>query len=125
MGIAEVLHKELRNNGIGISVLCPMRVATGFARSERNRQAKFGPPSAAHQVRKENMGGRDFVGDVMAPSVVAELVVNAIGTDQLYILTHEESGPFVKRKFEQIEASLHSLAELRASGENDQVAHQA
>ena len=125
VGIAEVLHKELRNDGIGVSVLCPMRVATGFARSERNRQAKFGPPSASHQVRKENMGGREFVGDVMAPAVVAELVANAIGTDQMYILTHEESGPFVKRKFRQIEASLGSLSGSRALDESDDVVHQA
>jgi NADP-dependent 3-hydroxy acid dehydrogenase YdfG len=122
VGIAEVLHRELRRDGISVSVLCPMRVATNFARSERNRQPKFGPPSASHEVRKENFGGRSFVGDVMAPAVVANLVVDAIGTDRLYILTHEESGPFVKQKFEQIEESLTFLNNSGLLNESGEVA---
>ncbi len=111
VGIAEVLRSELRRDGIGVSVLCPMRVATGFARSERNRQVEFGPSRSVHKIRKHNFDGKDFVGDVMAPSVVAEMVVDAIGTDQLYILTHKESGPSVTHKFERIQESLRILSE--------------
>lgn len=111
VGIAEVLRSELRRDGVGVSVLCPMRVATGFARSERNRQAEFGPPRAMHKIRKQNFDGKDYVGDVMAPAMVAGLVVDAIGADRLYILTHEESGPALKHKFERIQDSLRLLSE--------------
>jgi hypothetical protein len=37
---------------------------------------------------------------------VAERVVAAIGTDRLYILTHEESRHFIARRFERIDAAF-------------------
>ena len=52
VALAEVLHKELRDSGIGVSVLCPMRVATDIGRAERNRPVELGgtgeaPPSSS------------------------------------------------------------------------------
>ncbi|MGH7308636.1 MAG: SDR family NAD(P)-dependent oxidoreductase, partial [Candidatus Rokuibacteriota bacterium] len=39
VGLSETLAKDLRPYGIGVSVLCPMGVATGIQTSERNRPA--------------------------------------------------------------------------------------
>src|SRR5215467_301772 len=44
VALAEVLHRELRETGIGVSVLCPMRVATDIGSSHRNRPAELGGP---------------------------------------------------------------------------------
>src|SRR3954452_1948536 len=45
VALAEVLWRELRPHEIGVSVLCPMRVATNIGTSERNRGAAYGGPS--------------------------------------------------------------------------------
>ena len=42
VALAEVLHRELRDDNIGVSVLCPMRVGTNIGTSERNREARYG-----------------------------------------------------------------------------------
>src|SRR5439155_19560312 len=39
VGLSETLAKDLRPYGIGVSVLCPMGVATQIRASERNRPA--------------------------------------------------------------------------------------
>src|SRR5438093_875567 len=50
VALAEVLHRELRDDGIGVSVLCPMRVATNIGASERNRPARYGGAESYHKV---------------------------------------------------------------------------
>ena len=42
VALAEVLHRELRDDDIGVSVLCPMRVGTNIGTSERNRDGRYG-----------------------------------------------------------------------------------
>ena len=102
VALAEVLHRELRDNHIGVSVLCPMRVATNINHSERNRPAEFGGPEGSPPptdvTAPDTMSGR-----VLPVGEVAEHVVNAIGTDRLYIVPHEESRVSVRRRFERID----------------------
>jgi NAD(P)-dependent dehydrogenase (short-subunit alcohol dehydrogenase family) len=104
VALAEVLHRELRGTGIGVSVLCPMRIETNIDRSARNRPAALGGPGpAAHLDTTADPG---LVGRILQPPEVAERVVAAIGTDRLYILTHEESRRFIARRFERIDAAF-------------------
>ena len=42
VALAEVLQRELREENIGVSVLCPMRVSTNIGASERNRDQRYG-----------------------------------------------------------------------------------
>jgi NAD(P)-dependent dehydrogenase (short-subunit alcohol dehydrogenase family) len=42
VSLAECLSKDLRDDGIGVSVLCPMRVTTKIDESHRNRPAELG-----------------------------------------------------------------------------------
>ena len=44
VSLAECLSKDLRDDGIGVSVLCPMRVTTNIDESHRNRPAELGGP---------------------------------------------------------------------------------
>jgi len=103
VAIAEVLHRELREHSIGVSVLCPMRVGTNIGSSERNRPAEHGGPDASPSVPDQAEDNRDLAGRVLPVEDVAAQVVDAIGTDRLYIVPHEESRAMVRRRFERID----------------------
>jgi NAD(P)-dependent dehydrogenase (short-subunit alcohol dehydrogenase family) len=106
VALAEVLHRELREHGIGVSVLCPMRVATNIGTSERNRPAELGGPEASPTVADQGEDNRDLAGRVLDVGDVADQVVAAIGTDRLYIVPHEESRAMVRRRFERIDRAF-------------------
>lgn len=106
VALAEVLHKELRSDGIGVSVLCPMRVATNIGQSERNRPGEYGGPLATHPVLDQDESNPDLAGRVLPVGDVADRVVAAVGTDTLYIVPHEESRGMIRRRFERIERAF-------------------
>jgi NAD(P)-dependent dehydrogenase (short-subunit alcohol dehydrogenase family) len=105
VALAEVLYRELRSERIGVSVLCPMRVETDIGRSERNRPVELGGsghaprPALAHD--DERLAGR-----VLPVEVVAQQVVDSIGTDRLYLVPHEESREMIRRRFERIDRAF-------------------
>jgi NAD(P)-dependent dehydrogenase (short-subunit alcohol dehydrogenase family) len=111
VAMAEVLHKEVRRAGIGVSVLCPMLLATEIGRAERNRPVELGGPADS-----DTSADLDLVGRVLAPEVAAERVVAAIGTDQLYVFTHDEMRPLVARRFARIDAAFEDGPRERAPG---------
>ena len=104
VALAEVLHKELRSEDIGVSVLCPMRVTTNIDASARNRQSEYGASDAPAPV--SDIDEDDLAGGVLTAEDVAEMVVRAIEEKQLYILPHAESREFVRRRFQRIERAF-------------------
>lgn len=105
VALAEVLQKELRANRIGVSVLCPMRVATNIGNSERNRPAELGGADASPRVPDQGDDNADLAGRVLPVDVVAADVVDAIKRNRLYIVPHAESRAFVRRRFDRIDAA--------------------
>lgn len=106
VALAEVLSKELRPHGIGVSVLCPMRVETNIGSSERNRPNELGGPAARPAVPAATADASaldDLAGRVLPVEDVAADVVRAVKDGRLYILPHEESLPPVRRRFARIE----------------------
>ena len=103
VAMSEVLARELREHDIGVSVLCPMRLATDIDASGRNRQDSYGGPEAQQypEVDEEEMAGR-----MLGADDAAELVLHGIRTNQLYLFTHEESRGFIRRRFERIDRSF-------------------
>src|SRR6185437_2743491 len=69
VGLSETLQKDLRGHDIGVSVLCPMGVATAIRTSERNRPAglrnEAAPPPAVDVT---------LIGRTLTPEHVAERV---------------------------------------------------
>lgn len=106
VALAEVLQKELRDEGIGVSVLCPMRVGTNIGASERNRHARYGGAAASPPVEDQTEANEDLAGRVLDVDDVARQVVEAMAQKQLYILPHEESRAFIRRRFERIERAF-------------------
>jgi len=100
VGLSETLAKDLRPYQIGVSVLCPMGVATQIRESARNRPADLtnDAPSAVEPVA--------LMGRTLAPAVVAEMVLSAIRANRLYVITHEEGLEALRRRHERLEQAL-------------------
>jgi NAD(P)-dependent dehydrogenase (short-subunit alcohol dehydrogenase family) len=105
VALMECLYRELSPYGIGVSVLCPMRVETNIGDSQRNRPAELGGGSADLPPGSGDEGGRPQAGRVITADEVASMVVQAIKERRLYILTHPESRGFVASRFRRIDRS--------------------
>ena len=105
VALAEALAREVKEHGIGVSVLCPMLVATNIGDSERNRSADYG--LAARQAVSGPTTAAEGVLDVDA---VAGLTVEAILANRLYILPHQASRGSIRRRFERIDRTFDDQA---------------
>lgn len=103
VALAEVLGRELRPHDIGVSVLCPMRVATNIGMSERNRSADYGEARPEAAVSDQDQANTDLAGRVLPVDEVAWLTVEAIVANRLYVLPHEESREWIRRRFQRID----------------------
>ena len=111
VALAEVLRRELRAHDIGVSVLCPMRVATNIGHSERNRPDELGGPDASPPVLDQGEDNQNLAGRVLNVEDVATQVVDAIVANRLYILPHEESRTPIRRRFERIDQTFEERRE--------------
>lgn len=109
VALSETLYRDLSAYGIGVSVLCPMRVSTNIDQSARNRPSELGGP----QFRPEAGDGEepDYAGRTIDADEVAALVVEAVKANQLYIHTHPEARGFVRRRFGRIDRAFAALEE--------------
>ena len=105
VGLAEVLHRELRGTDIGVSVLCPMRVATNIGTSGRNRSAAYGGPPATPPLLDAEASD-ELAGRILAVDDVARMTVDAIIPNRLYVLPHEESREPIRRRFQRIDRTF-------------------
>ena len=95
VGLSETLQKDLRDYGIGVSVLCPMGVTTRIRESERNRPAALKRPVPNEQPQ-------ELLGQYISAERAAALVLACVEANQLYVVTHPESEPFLDRRFKRI-----------------------
>jgi NAD(P)-dependent dehydrogenase (short-subunit alcohol dehydrogenase family) len=102
VALAESLRKDVRGTGIGVSVLCPMRVTSNIDRSYRNRPEELGRNTSTYSA--EDLAA--LQGRTLAPEVVAALVLDGIRRNQLYIHTHKEAEPLVRGRAERIGAAF-------------------
>jgi NAD(P)-dependent dehydrogenase (short-subunit alcohol dehydrogenase family) len=89
VALSEGWAKELKNQSIGVSVLCPAFVKTRIYDSERNRPDKY--KSNAYDTNNESgflKQTKQFVRDGIDASIVGKRVVEAISAGELYIFTH-------------------------------------
>jgi NAD(P)-dependent dehydrogenase (short-subunit alcohol dehydrogenase family) len=107
VGLAETLAREVKDNGIGVSVLCPMVVETKLvSNSERIRGADYGlssSPEAADgtlPTQDQGVGVHD----------VARLTADAILANRLYVLPHEAARASIRRRFERIDRTFSEQA---------------
>ena len=104
VALAECLRKDLRNEGIGVSVLCPMRVSSRIDYSFRNRPTELGGPTANRTYSDEEREA--LLGRELGAGEVAELVLDALRHQRLYIHTHSEARQYVRRRWERLDAAF-------------------
>ncbi len=107
VALAETLTREVRPNGIGVSVLCPMIVETNLlANTERVRSADYGPatPPTAHHVAQLASAPTDD--SVLNVEDVARLTADAILANRLYVLPHRAARDSIRRRFERIDRTF-------------------
>jgi NAD(P)-dependent dehydrogenase (short-subunit alcohol dehydrogenase family) len=112
VSLAETLAREVKEQGIGVSVLCPMVVETKLvSNSERIRGADNGLTSTA--VMTEGPGPAPSQEDTLSVDEVARLTADAIAANRLYVLPHAAARASVRRRFERID---HTFDDQAADG---------
>ena len=106
VALAETLAREVRPNGIGVSVLCPMIVETNLlANTERVRSDDYGPAhSGAETVQQLASDPTDD--SVLNVEDVARLTADAILANRLYVLPHRAARDSIQRRFERIDRTF-------------------
>lgn len=101
VGLSEALHRELKPYGIGVSVLCPMIVATGI----NENSVRLRPPELRNPGEAVSLpSATEMKGGTIAPEEVARRVVRGIDRKDLYILTHPEQREFLRRRADKLDA---------------------
>lgn len=108
VALSECLRFEMKPHGIGVSVVCPMRVTTDIDDSHRNRQGDYGG-AVAGRGPAEPPPEETFAGDRITADEAAEMIVRAVRENVLYVHTHLTSREFVRRRFERIDRAFDDL----------------
>lgn len=109
VALAETLAREVKNNGIGVSVLCPMVVETKLvANSERIRGADYGLASTPDVTGA--LGPLPAQDDSLSVDEVALLTADAILANRLYVLPHQAARASIRRRFERIDRTFEDQA---------------
>ncbi|HET6734098.1 SDR family NAD(P)-dependent oxidoreductase [Mycobacterium sp.] len=110
VALAETLAREVRPDGIGVTVLCPMIVETNLlANTERVRSADYGPAHSEAETVQQLASAPDD-DSVLRVEDVARLTTEAILANRLYVLPHRASRDSIRRRFERIDRTFDDQA---------------
>ena len=101
VGLCESLAGYVHDRGLGVSVICPLVVATNIA----DRSESYPEEQLPSEVEEQMRG---FMAQVMAsglsPDRVATDVVDAVNGDHLYVLPHPELKDMILSKWNDPDA---------------------
>jgi NAD(P)-dependent dehydrogenase (short-subunit alcohol dehydrogenase family) len=110
VALAETLAREVRPNGIGVSVLCPMIVETNLlANTERVRSEDYGPAHSEAETVQQLASAPDD-DSVLNVEDVARLTAEAIVANRLYVLPHRAARDSIQRRFGRIDRTFDEQA---------------
>jgi NAD(P)-dependent dehydrogenase (short-subunit alcohol dehydrogenase family) len=112
VGLSEVMKTDLARYGIGVTVLCPGGVITNVGRSGRNRPANL---QREKDNTKLNLGklSETVMEDMLDASVIGDMVVEAILSDDLYIFSHPQLKKVIDARTAAVDASFERWAKYR------------
>ncbi len=103
--LSESLYLELKDIGskVNVSVLCPGFVKTRLDDSDRNRPIGYTTADALSKGALEKLELLNSSLDAgMSPTLVADIVFDAIKEEKLYILTHKDWIPEIEKRMKNI-----------------------
>ncbi len=107
VALAESLSRELKGQGIGVSVLCPMILDTPImTNSERTRSDAYGTRTHSDEAVQGLAAVVTPTDETVRPEDVARLTADAVVANRLYILPHRASRESIRRRFERIERAF-------------------
>ncbi len=114
VALSETLHAELSaaQAGVGVTCLCPGVVSTNILDSERNRPERFfdraasgvlddDPDSEAESRLRDAV--REVYRQAMAPSVAADMVLEAVVADRFWLFTDGDFDEALAERHRSIE----------------------
>ncbi len=105
VSLSETLYQDLSlvTDQIGASVLCPFFVATGISQSHRNRPAELrGGRATQSQLIGQAMSEKAVSSGKVSAADVAQMVFDAVATNQFYIYSHPKAIKSVQTRLEDI-----------------------
>ena len=118
VSVAESVKAEVESTGcdIGVSVFCPMYVATDIHNCEKHRPARFWDASdpfyRSEEYIKAREAFRDNVTGGMPLDNIGKRLFQAIEDNQMYIVTHPQTIPCIEERHRAIEADAKKELEL-------------
>ena len=118
VSVAESVKAEVESTGcdIGVSVFCPMYVATDIHNCEKHRPARFWDASdpfyRSEEYIKAREAFRDNVTGGMPLDNIGKRLLQAIEDNQMYIVTHTQTIPYIEERHRAIEADAKKELEL-------------
>jgi len=101
VAMSEGWREQLKDRGVGVSVLCPGYVNTHILESRRNRGSDFGGPG-----QDPAGAGRILAERGLDPLVVGRRVLEAIRAGEDYVLTHWDFREQVEKRHRRIRAAF-------------------
>ena len=105
VSLSETLYQDLSlvTDQISASVLCPFFVATGIGRSHRNRPTGLDAEKPTKsQLIQQAMTGKAVDSGKVSAADVAQLVFDAMASNQFYIYSHPKAIKSVQTRLEDI-----------------------
>ena len=102
VGLSESLHRELEGTDVSVHCLCPSMVDTKIFHSERNRD-DGAEPTASQTAAIAPLREAISAGGI-APSQVADDIVEAMRADRFWIFTHQSTRDMLGTRYADIEA---------------------
>jgi len=116
IGLSDGLYQQLKflNSKVGVSVLCPGFISTGIIDNSQGlaeqKQGLYQVPEEMQQFYEpmfENFRYRLQQG--MHPDIVAQMVIDSIREDRLYVITHPEFLQFPEMRLNAIQRDAMEL----------------
>ena len=107
VSLSETLYQDLKlvTDQVSASVLCPYFVPTGISQSHRNKPAELADEQATQsQMIGQAMSDKAVSSGKVSAAEVAEMVFQAIGSDQFYIYSHPQALGNAQQRFDAIVA---------------------
>lgn len=106
VALSECWHAELKEKGIGVSVLCPGLTRSRIDTSRRSRDPRYGDDPSPDRPLVEGVDFAALLASGTPAEAVGNLVVESILADRLYILPHTEYEDALNNRFTEMLAAF-------------------